>query len=311
MRISLEAFLFGMISEVVNIILFKPYLKVLASPISAVLRVLGHLILFLLYVSISLLTRHYINFEHTDGALQPLLEIWQNGYIFELTLFFSIIIIIMSVFRQLYHMIGPLNLSSFIMGRYKTPRKEDRIFLFLDLNSSTSLAEKLGDEKFSRLLQDCFTDLSDLSYGQRAQTYQYVGDEAVFTWSSRTGFKNDRCLKLFFKFKKRLLKNEKHYIRKYGLAPTFKAAMHCGSIIGVEVGEVKTEIAYHGDAINTASRILDKCHELGEEFLVSSDIVENMPNPGKYKYTDRGSAHLKGKFKELHLYGVHKKQNKG
>lgn len=309
LRISLEAFLFGMISEVVNILVFKPYLKLLPSPIAAILRIAGHLLLFLVYVSLSLLTRNYINFQNTDGALTPLMEIWQNGYIFELVLFFSFIIIVMSIFRQLYHMIGPLNLSSFIMGRYKVPRKEERIFLFLDLNSSTSLAERLGDEKFSRMLQDCFTDLSDLSYGLRAQTYQYVGDEAVFTWSTRTGFKHQRCLKLFFRFKKRLKKNERHYIKKYGLAPTFKAAMHCGSIIGVEVGEVKTEIAYHGDAINTASRILDKCHELGEEFLVSGDIVNALPSPHKYKYVDRGSAHLKGKFTELHLYGVHKRKD--
>lgn len=34
-----------------------------------------------------------------------------------------------------------------ITGRYHRPRKERRIYMFLDIKDSTALAERLGDEK--------------------------------------------------------------------------------------------------------------------------------------------------------------------
>ncbi|MEM1321079.1 MAG: hypothetical protein AAGG75_12570 [Bacteroidota bacterium] len=43
-----------------------------------------------------------------------------------------------------------------LIGRYKNPKEEWRIFMFLDLKSSTALAEQLGHFKYSQLIQDCF-----------------------------------------------------------------------------------------------------------------------------------------------------------
>lgn len=305
LRIALEAFLFGVLSEVLEIVVFRQRFKTYISSTTMVaLRTAGHFVLFITYLVISLSTRHYINFQNFDGAIGPLLHIFQNGYYAQLIFFFLAILFITGVFRQLYHLVGPLNFQSFILGRYRVPREEERIFLFFDLNSSTSLAEQLGNKKYSRLLQDCFTDLSDLSYTLRAQTYQYVGDEAVFTWPKKVGYRHQRCLKLFFRYKKRLEKNEKYYQKQYGVTPTFKAALHCGKTIGAEVGMVKTEIAFHGDVVNTTSRILEKCHEVGEEFLVSGDVVKDFKDSHKYKFIDRGSAELRGKNQPTSLYGV-------
>ncbi len=304
LRIMLEAFFFGVISELVELLVFKQRFNSLTSPVSALIKTGAQFLLFLTYISASLAARHYINFETFHNSLDPMLAIFKEGYALQLILFFSLITLSMGIVRQLYHLIGPLNLRNFILGWYSVPREEERIFLFLDLNSATTLAETLGDKKYSRLLQDCFTDLSDLSYFLRAQSYQYVGDEAVFTWLKTEGFRNERCLRLFFRFKIRLLRREKYYMSKYGIMPTFKAAMHCGRTIGAEVGQVKKEIAFHGDAINTTSRILDKCHELEEEFLISEDLLEGVRNSKRFKFEDKGDAHLKGKFQSLKLYGV-------
>ena len=93
-------------------------------------------------------------------------------------------------------------------------------------------------------------------------------------------------------------------MKKYGVMPTFKAAMHCGKVIGAEVGQVKKEIAFHGDAINTTSRILDQCHPLEEEFLISSELHRGVVGSKRFKFTSKGKAQLKGKLQELELYGV-------
>jgi adenylate cyclase len=38
--------------------------------------------------------------------------------------------------------------------------------------------------------------------------------------------------------------------------PEFKGALHGGNVVVSEVGKYKSEIAYHGDVLNTTSRML-------------------------------------------------------
>ena len=53
--------------------------------------------------------------------------------------------------------------------------EEKRIFMFLDLRSSTFIAEKLGHKLYSEFIQDCFLDL-EVVRRHKAEIYQYVGD---------------------------------------------------------------------------------------------------------------------------------------
>ena len=39
--------------------------------------------------------------------------------------------------------------------------------------------------------------------------------------------------------------------------PEFRAALHCGEIVAGEIGDVRREIAYVGDTLNVAARLLD------------------------------------------------------
>ena len=48
-----------------------------------------------------------------------------------------------------------------MFGVYHKPREVDRMFMFADMKSSTSVAEKIGNLKFGQLLQDFFSDVSD------------------------------------------------------------------------------------------------------------------------------------------------------
>jgi len=69
-----------------------------------------------------------------------------------------------------------------LMGRYDNPKEEERIFIFLDLKSSTTHAEKLGHVKYSKLIRDCFLHINYISVKYRAEIYQYVVDEIVLSW---------------------------------------------------------------------------------------------------------------------------------
>ena len=78
-------------------------------------------------------------------------------------------------------------LINMLRGKYHLPKEEDRIFMFMDLKSSTSFAEKLGHIKYSQFLQDCFFDITDVVTKNDAKIYQYVGDEVVLSWGLKTG----------------------------------------------------------------------------------------------------------------------------
>ncbi|PIF01435.1 MAG: adenylate/guanylate cyclase domain-containing protein [Maribacter sp.] len=208
----------------------------------------------------------------------------------------------MLLVRQVNLMLGENNLSKLLMGKFYKPREEERIFMFLDLKSSTTYAENLGHVAYSRMLQDCFNDLGVVIENE-AEIYQYVGDEVVLSWCLKKGLRHQNCLNAFFAFKNRLHKKKDYYHTNYNCLPFFKAGLHSGKIMVTEVGKYKKEIAYHGDTINTTSRIQDKCNELNQDLLVSQQLKNQLAMTG-FNFENMGKIPLKGKEKEVIVYGV-------
>lgn len=191
-----------------------------------------------------------------------------------------------------------------IRGKYNTPKVESRIFMFLDLNSSTSIAENLGDKKYHQLLKDLFTDITNPILDNKGEIYQYVGDEVVIAWRQHEGIANNKCIQCFFDIKEQLNSLQAKYLEKYKLLPSFKAGIHCGEVVAGEVGIIKRDITYSGDVLNTASRIQGMCKELKEELIVSIDLIEELNLAKKYSTQLLGAIKLKGKEKEMALVAV-------
>jgi len=212
--------------------------------------------------------------------------------------------IMLSALRQINVLLGRGNLAKFFSGKFYHPREEERIFMFLDLQSSTQLAEQLGHIRYSSLIRDCFNDLSVVEE-DGAEIYQYVGDEAVLTWPIKAGA-YVASIRAFFRFRARLMSKAEKYQANYGVTPFFKAGVHGGTVTVTEIGKYKKEIAYHGDPINTAARIQGQCNALGEEFLVSADVVKHISNE-HYSTKGVGSVLLRGKEEEMEIYSVRKK----
>jgi adenylate cyclase len=188
-----------------------------------------------------------------------------------------------------------------IRGRYNTPKEERRIFMFLDLNSSTEIAEQLGDENYHALLKDFFADITNPIIDNKGTIYQYVGDEVVVAWKYEDGIENRHCIRCFFDMKLYIQKNKDKYLSRYGLVPSFKAGIHCGRVIAGEVGIIKRDITYSGDVLNTTSRILSKCAEFHAEMIASSDVLAEIPLSKEFITRPLGAIKLKGKEKEVLL----------
>jgi adenylate cyclase len=204
--------------------------------------------------------------------------------------------------RQVNLMFGEGNLWRLLRGRFYEPREEERVFMFLDLESSTAHAEELGHVTYSRLVQDCFDDLGIVSdFG--AEVYQYVGDGVVLTWPLAHGMRNQNCLRAFEGFKDRLESRNDYYTRRYGRTPRFTAGINGGAVTVTEVGRYKREIAYHGDTINTAARVQGQCKTFGRDLLMTEDLRDQLQDSG-IAFQELGEIPLRGKEEPLALVAV-------
>lgn len=200
---------------------------------------------------------------------------------------------------------GPGQMFLIFLGKYNKPITENRIFMFLDLNDSTAIAEKLGHIIYSKLLQQCFLDMNKLIPNSGAEIYQYVGDEAVLTWKIKNYDLNFiRPMQLFFAFKRKLEKKEKYYTSRFGVVPEFKAGVNAGVVTVAEIGSIKREIAYHGDVLNTASRLRSACNDFNKKLLASEFVIRNIKPTGDYTIQEIGEAKLKGKQKSIKVYSI-------
>ncbi|MDX2362192.1 MAG: adenylate/guanylate cyclase domain-containing protein [Crocinitomicaceae bacterium] len=201
---------------------------------------------------------------------------------------------------------GPGVFASFLLGKYFHPKREERIFMFLDLRGATTIAEKLGESRYFDFMKDVFRESTPEILKSKGEIYQYVGDEIIVSWKKEAGTQDANCLQCFFDIQKRFLDNASYYQENYdGIVPEFKAGLHFGSVMVGEVGVVKRDIAYSGDVLNTAARIESKCNELGVNILFSKDLLIGLKSlPNQFKPSEIGEIDLRGKQNSLMLYTV-------
>ncbi|MGB7290623.1 MAG: adenylate/guanylate cyclase domain-containing protein [Thermodesulfobacteriota bacterium] len=214
-----------------------------------------------------------------------------------------------SSIKQVNLNFGPGNLVRFMLGTYHHPRVEERIFMFLDMKSSTTHAERLGHIRYSELIQDCFSDLTDVVIERKVEVYHYVGDEAVLTWKVKQGLDDANCLRAFFDFEKVLYGKSNYYSKKYEFSPEFKAGVNIGLATIAEVGEIKREIHFHGDVLNTAARLQSECNHYNKKMLISEDLRGRFSDYQDLNFELIGDIILKGKERKLNIYSVEEKQD--
>ncbi len=210
-------------------------------------------------------------------------------------------------FMQISRLLGEGVLLKFLFGKYNKPVEEERIFMFLDMKSSTTLAEKMGHKKFYSLLNTFFHHITEPVITTKAEIYQYVGDEVVFTWTTKNGIQNLNCLRIFFLIKEMIELNREQYLSEYGVIPEFKAGVHYGKVISAQIGDLKREIVFNGDIVNTTSRIQQLCNDYNKELLISGDLLSCLKDIPEYFIQENlGNIKLKGKEEEINIYSIQK-----
>lgn len=238
-------------------------------------------------------------------------EVWDNLLMFLLSFTFlssvvyiSVIIVISLFFSEVSDYVGLSVLYNFFIGKYHNPIEEERIFMFLDMKSSTTIAENLGHVKYFEMLKEYYSDFTTSIILYKGDIYQYVGDEIIVSWKLKSGLENNNCFKCFFALKQSLLNQTEKYASKYGTVPTFKAGFHIGKVTTGEIGDIKKDIIFTGDVLNTTARIQGLCNTYNVDVLVSGQLIIMMIPESDIKIQSLGKNELRGRKEMIQLFTI-------
>jgi adenylate cyclase len=220
------------------------------------------------------------------------------------TLFSAAFALVINFVLQIDRMLGRGVLLNFLVGRYHRPREEERIFLFLDLAGSTALAERLGGPRFLELLNQLYHHMAGPILEHRGEIHKYVGDEVIVTWTPAEGLTRAACVRCALAIEAHIAARAAHYQGAFGTVPSFRAGLHIGRVASGELGDLKQEIAFLGDGMNTTARLVEACRAQDRRCIASGALLERLALPEGVTAAPLGPIPLRGKEAPLPLFAL-------
>lgn len=259
----------------------------------------GTVYLLLIILFLIALTYATTNYQ-TDAVVQFI----RRFSFWSIVLYAGAIINIALFFSEVGEHMGNGMLMNYFLGKYHNPNQETRIFMFLDMKSSTTIAEKIGHEKYFDLIKAYYDDMTDAILETSGEIYQYVGDEIVVTWPKNVGIYANNCIQCFAKISQIFEQNKDGYLKRFGLVPEFKAGYHLGEVTSGEIGIIKKDIIFTGDVLNTTARIQGQCNTYNAKALISGDLLDELQKEDPISFTRIGELVLRGKIEPIQLFKV-------
>lgn len=189
-----------------------------------------------------------------------------------------------------------------LLGKYRVPRTEKRIVMFIDLKDSTPIAEKLGHVDYFKFIRQFIEVVSAALIQHHGRIYQYVGDEIVVSWIYNP--KNARrCIDALIETRKQIQQRGEIFRRHFDIVPEFRTGIHIGEVTVGEIGVFKKDLAMSGDTMNTTARIRSVCSELNHKFIVSKDVIDTL-DLKDWQSESLGIIELKGKKSGIELFAL-------
>jgi class 3 adenylate cyclase len=226
------------------------------------------------------------------------LELWlRNGLVRDLT-FFSFVAFLMHFILQAKRIVGGKTLLYFLFGRYNKPLIEQRIFMLIDIVGSTTIAQKLGEQKALALISQLFFDIAEPVRKFGGETILYVGDEVVVSWPFLDRAQNRRFIECYLAIRDVLGRNKDRYSDVFGQEVAIRVGVHGGPVAVGECGDEKRQVVFIGDTINVAKRLEEACREYHQEILVSASLLERTELPPGVTVRQLGKKTLRGRDSE-------------
>ncbi len=300
------AFLVGMLQGFCEIKWFRR----IFSDTSLRMKILMKTSFYILFIGFCLVTfsmlnsfYNYNNYTFID-ALDDLKRFSGNFSFWSTLIFMGFVAGISIFFSEMIQYVGDGVIYNALFSKYHKPISEIRIFMFLDMKSSTTIAEDLGHEQYFALLKQYYSDMTSAILGTEAEIYQYVGDEIVLSWPKDLGLYNNNCIRAFLKISKNIDRKKRMYKETFGVVPKFKAGYHIGEVTTGEIGTIRRNIIYTGDILNTAARLEAECNAYDVRVLLSGELYKELKTDKKFKFNRLGELVPRGKKIAIDLYTI-------
>jgi adenylate cyclase len=187
--------------------------------------------------------------------------------------FFTIFSVVGVLMVRVVHFIGLENLFHLMVGTYHRPVRKRKILLFLDINGSTALGERLGALSMRSLVGKFLSDLSAPIADHNGEIYLYKGDGLIAIWNWEAGIDCDSVLKSVDAMFSAIERRRDVYHKLFGILPSFRIGIHGGDVIVSEQGDAKRSIGIYGDTINIAARMEEVARAHNVRCIVSDAVV--------------------------------------
>ena len=176
------------------------------------------------------------------------------------------------------------------------------VILFCDMRNFTRIAEKHPSFDLAHMLNRFFTALGDPILMNNGIIYQYVGDEIVALFGTTGDDPEKDCLDAVRAAMGMLYAVERlNRFEMKQFQTQFKVGIgiHFGTAYVGYIGHPQNrQFGVIGDAVNIASRIQSQNKELQTRFLISDEVMSNVPKD-TLKIGLKSEVYLKGKRKAL------------
>lgn len=224
--------------------------------------------------------------------------------------FAFVFFLVITFFLQVRRLVGEGTMWRMFTGRYHQPHQENRIYLFLDIKDSTSLAVNLGDEKAHSFITEVFFAADRVITEHRGEILSYNGDELVASWPEAAGLRDAACLRAYQEIIKTFGSRAEEFRSKYGVVPSFWAGLHTGPVVVGECGDSKLSFVHIGDTPNTAARLEHQAKEVGRDCLISDELLAKLDLPEALKTEELGSFTLRGHDHKTKVYALESAQTR-
>ena len=86
---------------------------------------------------------------------------------------------------------------------------------------------------------------------------------------------------------------------------SLKSGLDSGEVTVAEIGDIKREIAYHGDVLNVTARIEKQCTPLNKKMIISEYLEKELPiDLNGFSKELIGEIELKGRHEKINLYSI-------
>ncbi|NRA03989.1 MAG: adenylate/guanylate cyclase domain-containing protein [Myxococcales bacterium] len=184
--------------------------------------------------------------------------------------------------------------------------RRDLSILFSDIRDFTSLAEELGPDDVSRLLNAYLTPMTRIVFDTQGTLDKYIGDAIVAFWGAPGRVEDhprQACvaalamrdqLELFRRTRKDLPGADR---LRVGIG------IHSGEVaVGTMGSELRFQYTASGDAMNLCSRLEGLTRRYGVEILATGQLVERLPE--EFLTRELDAVRVKGRHESFSIFEV-------